>query len=151
MGAEVERDNKSDRSNLARCSCRTALPDAEIKKELWDKFINQPHSDSLYKMKAYMQYFVSIDQLEMVEEYLRLKFVEDVKKIGTQEYFYIGAFTVYLAPYYYANPEMIGKINKLVEETKDMTNLNRNLKELVDDMTRFTRAQAKAEFYLSLL
>lgn len=151
LEAEVVRDKNSDRSERARCKCRAALPDKEIKKELWNKFVNEPQSESLYTMKAYMSSFASIDQLDLVEEFIKDRFMDDVLKIGSQEFFYVDAFVMFCGPIYYVNLEVIEKLEALAEKAKEYDTLRRKLLELADDMRRFLKAQSIAEVYLSLL
>jgi aminopeptidase N len=151
LESEIERDKNSDRSVRARCKCRSALPDPEIKKELWNKFVNQPESESLYNMKSYMSYFVCIDQLDLVECFLNTNFFEEALKVGKQDFFYVDAFVSYCGPIYYVNLEVIEKLEKLAEEAKEYDSLRRRLLELSDDMRRFLKAQSLADVYLSIV
>lgn len=151
LEAEVLRDNNSDRSIRARCSCKAALPDLAVKKEIWDKIINHPTDESLYNMKSYMSYFAPINQLDIVDEYLRDRFFEDAMKIGNQEFFYITPFMMYCSPMIIVENDIIVKLDNLTEKAKEFETLHKKLLELVDDMKRFRKAQSLAEIYLSLL
>jgi aminopeptidase N len=148
---EVKRDGNSDRSVRARCRCHASLPDYEIKKELWDKFTNNPDSESLHNMRSYMSGFSSIDQLELVETFVNEKFFEDAIKIASKDIFYVDAFISYCGPIFTVNNTTIEKLEALAEKTKDFDICRRRLLEMSDDMRRYLRAQQMAELYLSLL
>lgn len=151
LEAEVERDKNSDRSVRARCRCRAALPDPAIKKEIWEKVINEPNSESLYNMKAYMSSFAWIDQLDLVEPYIKERFFEDAEKVRSNEHFYVDAFVLYCGPIYYVDLDTIIKLEKLAENNAKHDTFKRRLLELADDMRRFMKAQKLSEVYLSLL
>jgi aminopeptidase N len=151
LEAEVERDKNSDRSIRARCSCKASLPDPAVKAEIWDKLINNPTSESLYNMKSYMAHFAPINQLDIVDDYLRIKFFDDVLKIGNQDFFYITPFMMYFSPVLLVENEIIEKLETLAEKAKEFENLQKKLLELIDDMKRFRKAQSLAEIYLSIL
>jgi hypothetical protein len=148
---QIKRDNNSDRSVRARCKCTASLPDKVLKNELWDKFIHQPTSDSLYNMKSYMSGFAPIDQLPLVEDYLKVKFFEDALEVAKQDYFYITYFILYCSPSMYVNIHIIESVEKLAEKCENYDIMKRKLLELSDDMRRFLKAQSLAEVYLSLL
>jgi aminopeptidase N len=151
LEAEVTRDNNSDRSIRARCRCKAALPNPDIKAELWNKFVNEPNSDSLYNMKAYMSTFASVDQLDIVENFLKAKFFDDALTVGKQEFFYVDAFVMYCGPVYFVNEDVIDRLEKLAENASQYDTLKRRLLELADDMRRYLKAQSLAEVYLSIL
>jgi len=151
LEAEIERDKNSDRSVRARCSCRSSLPDPSVKAEIWDKLINKPTSESLYNMKHYMAHFAPINQLDIVDDYIRNKFFEDVLKIGNQDYFYLTPFMMYCSPVLLVENEIIEKLEALTEKAKELETLHKMLLELIDDMKRFRKAQSMAEIYLSIL
>jgi len=151
LEAEVERDKNSDRSIRARLCCKSSLPDATVKKEIWDKLINHPTSESLYNMKSLMAHFAPINQIDLVEEYLRRRFFEDVLKLGNQDFFYLTPFFMYCSPILLVENEIIEKLESLVEEAKEYETVHKKLLEMVDDMKRFRKAQALAEIYLTLL
>ena len=96
-----------------------------------------------------MSYFASIDQLDLVEEFLRVKFFEDVAKIGKQDHFYVDAFVMYCSPVYYVEQDVIKRLEIVAEEVKQFDTLRRRLLELADDMRRFLKAQSLAEVYLA--
>lgn len=145
---EILRDKNSDRSIRAKCKCKAALPDAEIKKELWDTFVNKPESESLYNIKSYMSYFASVDQLDLVREYIDEKFFEDALKVGKQEHFYVDAFVMNCGPGFYVSEETVKKLEELAEKSKEYDTLHRRLLELADDIRRFYKAQCLAEVYI---
>jgi hypothetical protein len=149
LEAEIEKDKNSDRSVRARCKCRGALPDAAIKAELWDKFVNHPDSESLYNIKSYMSSFASNDQLDLVEEYVNGKFFDDSLKVGQQEHFYVDAFVMCCGPSYQVSQETVDKLEILAEKSKDYDSLRRRVLELADDVRRFHKAQTLAQEYLS--
>jgi hypothetical protein len=149
LEAEIEKDKNSDRSVRARCKCRAALPDKEIKAELWNKFVNDFDSESLYNMKSYMAYFASIDQLDLVEDFVTNKFFEDAMKVSKKEFFYVDAFVSSCGPILCVTQENINKLEELAEKSKEFDNLRRKSLELADDMRRFLTAQNLAQEYLN--
>ena len=152
LEAEVERDKNSDRSIRARCRCRASLPDAEVKKEIWEMIVNPPESESLYNMKAYMSGFTSIDQLDLVEKYVLDSFLEEgAVTVAKQDYFYVDAFVNFCGPVYFVRPDVIERIESVAEKVQDRDQMRRKLLELADDMRRFHKAQALAELKMALL
>jgi hypothetical protein len=121
LNKEVERDNNSDRSVLAKLACYASLPDKQVKEELWTKFVYQSTSDSLYNMETLMAYFASRDQLDLVEEYLQTKFFEVLIDVGkNNDFFYVRSFVDSLSSHYWQNEETISKLEKLAEKVKEL-------------------------------
>ena len=147
LNKEIEKDKNSDRSILAKNRCKASLPNPEIKKELWDTFINKPNSDSLYNLKAYMSGFRPFGQLELVEEYCKVRFFEDILKIAKMDYFYLGAFVAYCSPSFWVEDEVIKKLEEKAKEITMSDILQRDILELVDDMKRFKKTQELALSY----
>jgi aminopeptidase N len=145
---EIEKDKNSDLSTRAKCKCKASLPDKQVKQEIWNKLVNEPSSDSLYNMKSYMAGFASVEQLELIEDYLKNKFFEDAKTVGKQEHFYVDAWVNACAPIFYVDDGTIGRIECLAKESENDT-LKRRLLELADDMKRFAKSQKLIETYFN--
>ena len=57
---------------------------------------------------------------------------------------FVGA----VGPYYYPEDEIFGKLEKLKEETSDIDNLNKFVKEMIDDLMRKRKAYDLCEKFL---
>lgn len=148
LDIEVQRDKNSDRSVQAKFACYAARPDSSIKSELWNKFVHQSTSESLYNMQYMMANFAPRDQLDLVDDYIKNKFFEVVYNVGkNNDFFYVRAFVDYLAPIYYADDETICKMDKLAETVKDFDQVAKLIKEHADDMKRFQKAHKLCEEY----
>ena len=148
LAAEVERDKNSDRSILAKLACYAAKPNKSIKEELWNKFVNQPTSDSLYNMETLMGNFASRDQLDLVGDYLKNKFFDVLHEVGkNNDFFYVRSFVTSLAPSYYVDEETLVKLEKLAEGVKDLDQVHKCVVELIDDMKRCLKAHKKCQEY----
>lgn len=149
LETEVLKDKNSDRSVLARHACYAATPDAHIKQELWDKYVNKPTSDSLYNMETSMAYFASRDQLDLVKEYINDKFFDGLLAIGkNNDFFYVRSFISSLAPIYFVDKETIERLEKLAEEIKSLDAVRKVLLETIDSMKRSLKAHNLCEEYL---
>ena len=71
----------------------------KVKEEIWNKLINEPTSDSLYNMKAYMSGLIRINQAKLVENILTEKFFEGILKIEKCDYFYVDNFIAFCSPF----------------------------------------------------
>ena len=150
LAKEIERDQNSDRSILVKHYCYAARPEPEIKKELWNKFVNQPTSESLYNMQSLMSGFSSRDQLDLVEDYLKNKFFDAVCDVGKKnEFQYVRSFVSSLSPSYYVENETISKLEKVAEQVKDLDQLSKLILEDVDDLKRSLKAHKLCEEYIS--
>lgn len=144
LNKEIERDRNSDESTRAKCRCKAALPDLKIKEEIWNKIINEPLSDSLYNMKAYMSGLIMINQIKLVENLLTEKFFEGILKLETCEYFYVENFFAFCSPIYFPNEEVIKKTEEVAGKVK-LDVLKKGLLDLVDDLKRVKKAQDLAK------
>jgi aminopeptidase N len=141
LNSKMERDKQSDRSVRAKCKCYSILPDKKVKEEIWNKITQEPNSESLSIMKAYMAGFAPIEQCDLVEDYLKVGFFEAAKNISNQESYYVNAFVLNCAPVYYVKDEnLIKKIENLTGEVEH-NNLKKKLLELTDNMKRYAKAQ----------
>jgi hypothetical protein len=147
---EIERDNNSDRALRAKLTCYASQPKKEVKNELWNKFVYQSTSDSLYNMEAFMSGFSSRDQLDLVEDYLKNKFFEVLKDVGkNNDFFYVRDFVGSLSPSYYVDEETIEKLQLLCKSIEDLDQVHKCVVELVDDMKRMLKAHRLCEEYFS--
>jgi len=148
LDLEIERDKNSDRSVRARFYCDAARPDKENKKKLWNKYVNESSSESLHNMDASMSYFAPRTQMELIEEYLTQRFFIDVVTVAkNNEHFYLESFLSYCSPRLFISEEMIGKLEKLAEDNKDIDTLRLKVQEMIDDMRRFLKAHKLCEEY----
>lgn len=147
---EVKRDKNSDNSILAKHTCNALTPDKINKEKLWRKIVNEPTSDSLVNMQAIIESFATLDQLDLVEDFLKNKYFEVVPILGkTAEVFYIKSFISDLSPTYYTEDDtIIEKFKKLIEEVKDMPQVKRYVTEEYDLFLRKRKAHALCEEYL---
>ena len=137
---EVENDKNSEQSALARYACYAARPEPEIKKELWEKYTLEPTKESLKKMEESMSYFVCLEHVDDISNYLKERFFEDVFKIiGKVDRFYIDSFFDNLSPSYFVDEEMIAKLEKLLEKSTDDM-MKKKVMTLIDDMKRRYKA-----------
>ena len=150
LSVEVERDQNSDRSTLARHYCYAARPEPEIKKELWDKFVYHSTTESLYNMQSLMSGFAQRSQLDLVEDYLKNKFFDVVAEVGKKnEFQYVRSFVSCLSPSYYVDEENISKLEVVAQIVKDQDQLHKCILEDVDDLKRCLKAHKLCEEYLS--
>jgi aminopeptidase N len=147
---EMERDKNSERAILAKYACYASQPDKAIKEELWNKFVKQSTSESLYNMQSLLDNFASKDQLDLVQEYLTGKFFDDLYNVGKDnDFFYVKSFIENLTPKFYVNEDIIDKLHKLSDKVKSLDAVNLCLREQIDDMKRMLKAQQKCEEYLN--
>jgi len=147
---ECELDKNSNRSTVAKHSCYASLPDPEVKKELWFKYINKSGEESLSNMRASMAHFASHRQIDLVKNYIMDSFFKDVVTVGkNNEHFYVEFFVSCFAPYYFISEEVIARIEELIKTTTDIKVLNKALVDTRDDMRRFLKAHKLCESFLS--
>jgi aminopeptidase N len=152
LAVEIERDKNSDRCILAKLACHASKPDKAIKEALWNKFVNQSTSDSLYNMETLMGNFALRDQLDLVEPFLKEKFFEVLYDVGkNNDFFYIRSFVNSLAPSFFVEPEIILKLESLSEKVKELDQLKKCLMELIDNMKRCLKAHQLCEDYMKSL
>ena len=145
---EIERDKNSDRSVRARFYCEAAKPDPELKKKLWNKYINESNSESLHNMSSSMSLFAPRDQIAITQEYLTNSFFTDVVTVAkNNEHFYLENFLAYCSPRSFINEEIISKLEKLAEDNKSIDTLRLKVLEIIDDMRRFLKAHKLCHVY----
>ncbi len=145
----IKEDNNSDKSILARHYCNAVKPCKENKQKLFEKFVNESKSDSLYNMESMMAGFMPISQIDLTEEYSKNLFFECVEKVSKENVmFYLRSFVSCIGPYYYPEKEIIEKIEKLRNKIIDNDVLSKYLKEMIDDLRRKKRAFELCEKYL---
>ena len=150
LSNEIKRDKNSDSSTLAKLACYASRPEKDIKEELWNKFVYQSTSDSLYNMETLMNNFSSRDQLDITDEYLRNKFFDVLENVGkNNEFLYVRSFIACLSPIYWIDEENIKKLEKLSEEVKYMDAVYKCVVETTDDMKRMLKAHKLCEEYLN--
>ena len=152
LNREIKRDNNSKDSIEAKIGCNAALPDRKNKELLWKKLTEESNSDSLANMKAIMIGFAPVEQYDLVEDFLTQKFFEVLPKIGKKtEIFFMNYFIEFLSPYQFTNDDIIGKMDKLInefKEDKEQSQMVRFLSEKCDIMKRTKIAREKCEKYL---
>ena len=103
-------------------------------------------------MKAIMIGFAPVEQYDLVEDFLTQKFFEVLPKIGKKtEIFFMNYFIEFLSPYQFTNDDIIGKMDKLInefKEDKEQSQMVRFLSEKCDIMKRTKIAREKCEKYL---
>ena len=146
---QIKNDKNSDRSVLAKNYCYAVRPEKEIKEKLWNKFVNEPTSDSLYNMEALLSGFMPLSQMDLIEDYAKNKFLEVVVKVGKEnDFLYFRSFVGSLSPSYFPEDGIINKLVCLVEETEDNDVVNKAIVDLVDDLRRKKKAYELCEEYL---
>ena len=146
---ECKKDNYSDYSDLAKFKCRASLPDKKIKEELFNMYVYRSKAESLFKMVSSMSGFVHFSQLELIDEFLLVKFFEvcfDVGKINENDYTY--SFIDLLSPVIFVRRDVIDKIENLVLKAELLSD-KRKLTEILDNMKRHFKAHTMCEQYLS--
>ena len=150
LNQEVEKDKNSNDSVMVKLTCSAIVPDLKVKEELWAKFCNPPKSESLYNLEALARGFAPLDQLDLVKDFLKVKFFEALPQVGkNNETFYVKNFIDYLSPNMFVEEEMIKKLEELVEKVKDLPQVKRYIMEEVDLMKRKLITHKLCEEYLS--
>jgi hypothetical protein len=146
---ECNNDNNSDESELARFETRASLADKAIKTELFNKYVNEPTSESLYKMQASMEGFVQRNQLDLIEDFVLNKFPEVVIEVGKKnEHQYTVSFISSLFPFFFVRQDVIDRFDSLIK-TIESDSVRRTLTEQNDDLRRFYKAHQLCEQYLN--
>ena len=146
---EIGRDNMSDRSVLAKFYCYAIRPEKAVKEELWNRFVNEPKSDSLYNMESMMAGFAPISQMDLTLEYTKHRFFEVVSKVAKEnDFFFVRSFVECLGPSLYPEEEVMFKLEKLSEEVKEYDTLQKYVLEMIDNLKRKKKAYDLCEDYL---
>ena len=146
---ECTRDNNSDDSELARFRCRASLPDKAIKEELFNKYVNESTKESLYKMISSMSGFVQMNQIDLIEDFLLVKFFEVCLDVSNKnDHFYTESFIECLSPIIFVKKDVIEKMEMLIEKA-ETDSVKRKLTEEIDDLKRFYKAHILCEEYLN--
>ena len=121
LDKEIKRDKESNESMFAKSMCKALIPDRKNKEECWNIITNNPNKDSLYNIKEMMYGFAPIDQLDLVNDFLRDKYFEVLPILGKkQEYQYVKCFVSYCSPKCYIDDEIINKYESLLDNIKSM-------------------------------
>jgi len=152
LEAEKARDKFSDKSMKTGLTCTALLPDISSKQAIWDKIINEPKSDSLHNMRALMNGFEPLAQLDLVEKIIKERFFVDVLKVSDNEYFFIDYFFMFCTPVNFIEKDVIDRIEQLITElNSEHEYVKKKLMEMVDDMKRYLKAQMLCEIKMSIL
>ncbi len=147
---EKIRDNFSDKSLKTELSCRALLPDINNKKNIWEKIIKDPKSDSLHNMRALMCGFAPMSQLDLVKNIIKERFYEDVLEVSKNEYFFIDYFFAFCTPFVFVEKEVIENLENLISGlSSEFDYIKKKLIEMVDDMKRNLKAQMLCDLKIS--
>eukprot|EP01124_Arcella_intermedia_P006315 TRINITY_DN1372_c0_g1_i1.p1 TRINITY_DN1372_c0_g1~~TRINITY_DN1372_c0_g1_i1.p1 ORF type:complete len:857 (+),score=169.94 TRINITY_DN1372_c0_g1_i1:33-2603(+) len=136
LTAEREKD-KSDTGDRAMLRAKSSVPKAEVKKESWDRFINQTGGLSAHQQAADMSGFRWQHQEKLVEPYIDLFFNSVRTVFQSKDKEYPQAFFGNLFPSDAENPVILEKAKKLLAElTPEEKQLLRMLQEEIDDLER---------------
>lgn len=150
LNQQLNKDPSSDDSIELSFYCKGALNDVENKKLLWDKFVNNPNSESLVNMSSIMSGFARRDQENIIKNYLINNFFEDIEKVGKEnDPKYVQAFVGNLNPEYFVNDEILKKMENKVEELKHMDVVKKEMYSVIDIMRRKLASYKATEKYLS--
>jgi len=141
---EVKRDNNSDKSARVKLSCNAAKPCLKTKKELWETYISNPSFDSLHNVRASMSGFVFRNQLDIVEEFVKDRFCDDLLLIADKcDHYYLETFIKNLNPGLYVTKEVIDKLSNLLQVAINKKNISMKteLSIIIDDMKTKLKAR----------
>ncbi|MCY3881598.1 MAG: ERAP1-like C-terminal domain-containing protein, partial [Chloroflexi bacterium] len=135
VAAEAERD-PSDRGQRAQLRCQTAVPDASVKADAWERFNGEGYG-SRYLNQAAMSGFNWTHQADLLAPYVDAFFdqvggifVERDREFATV--FYGGLF-----PSYRVEQDTLDRAQALLDETpEEQAVLQRMLREAIDDLGR---------------
>jgi len=139
---EKEKDH-SDAAVRAALTCSTSKPDAQVKKEAWDRFLSKDSTLSGHQRASEMAGFRWFNQRELLADY-KQKFFDVVREIfQTREREFAGHFAGNLFPYEVEDESVLRKTKDLLAIlTPEEQHLTHVLKELVDDLERARRCRA---------
>lgn len=145
---EILRDNNSEDSLNLRYYCKSTSNNQDCKKEIWDKFINHPKSETLATMEIMMSAFVRFDQLELVKHYVCELFFTGLEKLKQSDRKYINYYIEHLNPILFASEEILDLTLKHVELYKEFEIIKKGLSDLADDIKKKIRNLEVSEKYV---
>ena len=132
----ISEDKNSEKSILCKLTCDALNPDIKNKEKLWNIFVNEPNSNSLYNIAAMMQGFAPLCQIDLIQNFINEKFFEDIVKVcKTTERHYLRNYVDYLSPRI-NNENIIKKFEKVLEEVKEIPAAKRLIVEKIDNLKR---------------
>jgi aminopeptidase N len=144
VAGEQARD-PSDRGQRAMIRAAAARPNAEAKRETWQRIHGEGYG-SYQLTRSAMQGFQSLRQRDLLVAY-REPFFEGVRELfATQDHPFARSYLLNLFPDLWAEPEVAERARQLLDSLEpDEQALDRLLREKIDDLERAIRARAYAE------
>jgi len=138
-----KKKDSSDRGMKRATSARTSVPDPEVKKKAWDRYVHNPDKLSLHDISSDMSGFYHRCQRNMLKPYTDLYFQEIKNIFATKEREYAQQFAYSLFPDHPDDDHVFKKSEELLASLTDKDKILRDitLKNL-DDLNRAKSVRA---------